>query len=71
MKKEKEQGLLQEKKNTKVPHPHHKNKILILLYDLHTLSNTVNKRILASALHSAVVTVSMPQHQRMKANGLL
>lgn len=58
-------------KNIKVPHPHHKNKILKLLNDLHTLSNAVNKKILAAALHSDVVTVRMQQHQRMKTNGLL
>jgi hypothetical protein len=51
MKEEKEQGLLQEKI---VPCPHHKNEILKLLNDLHTLSNSVNKRLLAAAssLHS-------------------
>lgn len=41
------------KKYITVPHPHHKNEILKLLNDLHILSNTVYKILLAAAsLHS-------------------
>jgi len=36
-------------KNIKVPHPHHKNKILKLLNELHTLSNAVNKKDFGSS----------------------
>jgi len=60
--KRKGTGVIAGKKYIKIPHPHHRNKILKSLNDLHILSNTVNKMILAAALHSAVVTASMQQH---------